>query len=109
MGFSCLLPAPNHYLEAAKGGPMTNTSIGLLYPGAMGGGLGAALTRAGHTVHWASAGRSEATRRRADIAGLVDGGELGKLVGSSDIVISICPPDAAIEVATSVAGFRGVY
>ena len=51
-------------------------TIGMLHPGAMGAALGAALVGNGHEVVWASAGRSDATRARAEAAGLVDVGTL---------------------------------
>ena len=44
---------------------MAAETIGLLHPGEMGAGVGAALVEAGYTVTWASAGRSPASARRA--------------------------------------------
>ena len=38
-----------------------------------------------------------------------DGGSLPELLERSEIVISICPPHAALEVAEQVRGFRGIY
>jgi 3-hydroxyisobutyrate dehydrogenase-like beta-hydroxyacid dehydrogenase len=60
-------------------------------------------------VHWASDGRSEATRRRA--AGFTDVGSVAELARSSDIVLSICPPAIAEDVAEKVfaAGVGGVF
>jgi len=74
-------------------------SIGLLHPGEMGAALGAVLVRAGYSVRWASDGRSAATALRAESAGLLDAGTPRALVESSDLVISVCPPDAALDVA----------
>jgi 3-hydroxyisobutyrate dehydrogenase-like beta-hydroxyacid dehydrogenase len=34
---------------------------------------------------------------------------VGELVGACDVVLSVCPPHAALDVADSMAGFRGVY
>jgi 3-hydroxyisobutyrate dehydrogenase-like beta-hydroxyacid dehydrogenase len=75
----------------------------------MGGFLGTAVQAGGHQVLWAGAGRSQATRARA--AGFLDVGSLVELVGRSDVILSVCPPEAALEVATDVAtlGFAGVY
>lgn len=86
-------------------------NIGLLHPGAMGASIGAALRGAGSRVSWCPAGRSGDTRRRADAAGLTPVGDLRELAQTSDIILSICPPDAALETARSVAaeGFAGVY
>jgi len=60
-------------------------------------------------VLWASEGRSEATRERA--AGFTDVGTVRELVAASEIVISLCPPAIAEDVAGEVAaeGFDGVY
>jgi 3-hydroxyisobutyrate dehydrogenase-like beta-hydroxyacid dehydrogenase len=81
--------------------------IGILNPGEMGAAVGRQLTAAGRHVQWASEGRSEATRERA--RGLTDVGTRVALIESSDVILSICPPQAAMEVAASIAGFRGVY
>lgn len=77
----------------------------------MGSSLGAALVGAGHDVLWASEGRSEATRARADADGLTDTGSRANLAQLADTVISVCPPGNAQSVAEEVArlGFRGVY
>jgi 3-hydroxyisobutyrate dehydrogenase-like beta-hydroxyacid dehydrogenase len=85
------------------------TTIGLLHPGAMGAAVGAALTAAGREVLWASAGRSEATAARATDARLTDTGTVAELTARSDVVLSICPPHAALDVAAQVAGFAGVF
>jgi 3-hydroxyisobutyrate dehydrogenase-like beta-hydroxyacid dehydrogenase len=84
-------------------------TVGLLHPGEMGAALGAELRRNGHTVLWASAGRSEATAARAASAELEDAGDAGELARRCDVLISVCPPHAAAEVASSVAGFTRVF
>ena len=88
---------------------MAVTTIGLLHPGEMGAAVGAALRDRGHRVLWASEGRSRETRERAEQAGLEDAGTVEQVVRSSEVILSICPPHAALEVAGSVAGFRGVF
>src|SRR3954462_10740640 len=85
------------------------TAIGVLHPGEMGAALGARLRERGHDVLWASDGRSAATRDRAAAAGLRDAGSVTALAEESDVVLSICPPHAALAVARAVAGFRGVF
>jgi len=84
------------------------TRVGLLFPGEMGTLVG---TAAGADVLWASDGRSEATARRASEAGFRDVGTVDELVAQSEIVISLCPPAIAEEVAGQVAaaGFDGLY
>jgi 3-hydroxyisobutyrate dehydrogenase-like beta-hydroxyacid dehydrogenase len=83
--------------------------IGVLHPGEMGAAVGACLTQRGLTVLWASAGRSPATADRAAAAGMRDAGSAGEMSGRADVILSVCPPHAALEVARSVAGFSGIY
>ena len=82
--------------------------VGLLHPGEMGGAIAMQLRR-GRTVLWASSGRSAETAQRAEQAGLRDVGRVEELAESSDIILSVCPPHAALAVAESVAGFNGIY
>jgi 3-hydroxyisobutyrate dehydrogenase-like beta-hydroxyacid dehydrogenase len=86
-------------------------AIGVLHPGEMGATLGARLIEAGQRVCWASAGRSASTAERAAVAGLDDVDTLQALVASCDLIISVCPPHAALDVAREVAatGFAGCY
>jgi 3-hydroxyisobutyrate dehydrogenase-like beta-hydroxyacid dehydrogenase len=86
-------------------------TIGLLHPGEMGASVGASGRSNGHRVLWASERRGAETRARAGAAGLEDAGTLAALVAASDVVLSVCPPHAALDVAGSVAAqtFRGVY
>ena len=80
---------------------MTAT-IGLLHPGSMGSAVGAQARRRGHTVLWCPEGRSDASRNRAEHAGL-EPVALQELVSRADLVISLCPPAAAESVAGQVA------
>jgi Domain of unknown function (DUF1932) len=81
-------------------------TVGLLHPGAMGATLARGI--AGAEVLWCPDGRSGATRRRAEAAGLTPVA-LEALVARADVVISICPPAAAEDVARSLAGFAGTF
>jgi 3-hydroxyisobutyrate dehydrogenase-like beta-hydroxyacid dehydrogenase len=85
------------------------TTVGVLHPGEMGAALGARLRERGHDVVWAGEGRSAATRSRAGAAGLRDAGGLGALLDRCDVVVSVCPPHAALDVARAVAGYGGVF
>lgn len=80
---------------------MTDT-VGLLHPGSMGSAFGAQLRARGHIVLWCPEGRSDTTRRRAEHAGL-EPEALPDLVSRSDVLLSLCPPAAAEEVAAQVA------
>jgi 3-hydroxyisobutyrate dehydrogenase-like beta-hydroxyacid dehydrogenase len=86
-------------------------TIGVLHPGEMGSQVAAAAVMGGARVLWASEERGVHTRRRADGAGLEDAGSLGALVRRSDVVLSVCPPHAAPDVARAVAAhrFAGTY
>ncbi len=88
---------------------VTETVIGLLHPGEMGAAVGRCLTQNGHTVLWASQGRGPATAARAAAAGLTDAGTLGAVAGRAAVILSICPPHAAMDVARALAGFGGLY
>jgi len=90
---------------------MAMKTVALLHPGEMGAAIGACLCGRGLRVVWASAGRSTATRSRANAAGLEDLGALERALDVADIALSVCPPHGALELAREVAGhgFRGVY
>src|SRR5438445_7546129 len=87
------------------------TTIGLLNPGEMGSMVGAAVRSAGARVLWAGEGRSTATRKRASDAGLEDAGSVASVVRACEVILSVCPPHAAVDVATQVAALRfaGTY
>lgn len=90
---------------------MRSTTVGLLHPGEMGSAVGACARASGARVLWAGGGRSERTRERADAAGLEDAKTLAALVAASEVILSICPPRFAVDVARTVAahGFAGLY
>jgi 3-hydroxyisobutyrate dehydrogenase-like beta-hydroxyacid dehydrogenase len=83
--------------------------IGLLHPGEMGAAVGRCLAEKGHTVLWASAGRGPETGARAAAAGLADAGTAEQIAGQAEVILSVCPPHAALDVARSVTGFTGLY
>ena len=73
----------------------------VLHPGEMGSAVAAAL---GHDVIWVPDGRSETTAERARAANMTPGDPL-----AADVILSICPPHAARDVACSVGAFDGIY
>src|SRR3954468_15218305 len=85
------------------------TKGGVLHPGGMAAALAARLRERRHDVAWAGEGRSAATRARADAAGLRDAGALDALLARCDVVVSVCPPHAALGVGRAVAGYGGVF
>lgn len=90
---------------------MSGRVIALLHPGAMGVTVGAALLASGQRVRWLSAGRSDATARRAAGAGFEAAGTLAELLDGAHGAISVCPPEAAenLAQAVSASGFRGLF
>ena len=88
---------------------MNQTVIGVLHPGEMGAAVGRCLTARGHTVLWASAGRGPETAVRAAAAGLTDAGTAEAVACDAEVILSVCPPHAAVDVARAVAGFGGLY
>lgn len=83
--------------------------VGLLHPGDMGAAVARCLTAAGHQVLWASEGRGPETTARAKEAGLTDTGTARRMAAEADVILSICPPHAALDVAWAVHGFTGLY
>lgn len=69
------------------------------------------MVNSGHHVHWISAGRSDATRQRAESAGLTEVASGAEMVETCEAIVCVCPPHAAVDVAEMViaAGFKGLY
>jgi 3-hydroxyisobutyrate dehydrogenase-like beta-hydroxyacid dehydrogenase len=86
-------------------------TVAMLHPGNMGATVGSAAATSGARVVWASRQRSKATQERAKQAGLVDVENLAHAVRECEVVLSVCPPHAALEVARNVAEqkFNGIY
>ena len=93
------------------GKEMTGTDIGILHPGAMGAQVGAQAAGAGARVWWLPQGRGPQSADRAREAGLRPAESVAELAGTCRIILSVCPPAAALEVARLVAAtpFSGVY
>ncbi|MBV8539342.1 MAG: NAD(P)-dependent oxidoreductase [Pseudonocardiales bacterium] len=89
---------------------MNTSVIGILHPGHMGAAIAAQFVANGHTVLWCPDGRSAATAHRADQAGLHPV-PLVEFLRQSRLVLSICSPAAAEDVATDVAHleYNGIY
>jgi 3-hydroxyisobutyrate dehydrogenase-like beta-hydroxyacid dehydrogenase len=85
-------------------------TVGLLHPGEMGAAVGGCLVSVGHEVLWDPARRSRATTGRA-LAAELTGVGFDRLVARSSVILSICPPHAALDVAQQVAaaGYTGYY
>jgi 3-hydroxyisobutyrate dehydrogenase-like beta-hydroxyacid dehydrogenase len=90
---------------------MSPETIGILHPGAMGISVAASALRSGHRVCYASEGRSDATRARAAQHDLHDLVSVAELCNTCAILISVCPPHAAEDVALQVIihNFKGLY
>ena len=95
---------------------MTPETIGILHPGAMGVSVAASAKNTGHTVYWASdywasEGRSPQTHKRAEQVGLVDKHSIAKICDECSVIVSVCPPHAAEDVAQEVIDhtFNGIY
>uniref|UniRef100_UPI002F911C46 DUF1932 domain-containing protein n=1 Tax=Streptomyces virginiae TaxID=1961 RepID=UPI002F911C46 len=90
---------------------MDQPTVGILHPGSMGAAVAACAAANATGVLWCAAGRSNASAARAAQFGLTSVATLSELLDRSDIVISLCPPAAAEDLARDVAehGFTGVY
>ncbi|MEW1753448.1 DUF1932 domain-containing protein [Streptomyces angustmyceticus] len=90
---------------------MAQPTVGILHPGSMGAAVAACAVANAAEVLWCAAGRSTASAARAEQFGLTPVPTLRELLDRSDIVISLCPPAAAEDLARDVAQhrFTGVY
>jgi 3-hydroxyisobutyrate dehydrogenase-like beta-hydroxyacid dehydrogenase len=90
---------------------MANQNIGILHPGSMGIFVASSAQNSGNTVYWVSEGRSPQTRARAETYHLRESKSLAKLVADCSVIVSVCPPDSAEQVASQVAAhsFKGLY
>src|SRR6185503_4935871 len=114
-------PSSNSYKKGAEwsvpffqdklDGLMNPQRVGILHPGEMGSAVAAAIRNSGHEVWWASESRSHLTRGRAESAGLTDAGTLANLCQTCPVIVSVCPPEFAQNMADQVLahGFRGTY
>lgn len=86
-------------------------TVTVLHPGTMGAAITAELVAGGHEALTATMGRSENTWLRAREAGAAACDSLAEALSRSAVVLSVCPPQAAEDVAAAVAahGFEGVY
>ncbi|THV06713.1 6-phosphogluconate dehydrogenase C-terminal domain-like protein [Dendrothele bispora CBS 962.96] len=73
-------------------------TIAVVAAGAMGSAVGHRLTQAGCTVLTNLDGRSEATRRRTEDAGMKDA-SLSQIASEADYLLSILPPSNAVSFA----------
>jgi 3-hydroxyisobutyrate dehydrogenase-like beta-hydroxyacid dehydrogenase len=87
------------------------SKIGILHPGEMGISVAASAIHNGHEVYWLAQGRSDKTRARAEKFGLIEINSLPTFCQTCEIILSICPPHAAEDVAhlVSEAGFKGLF
>ncbi|MEV4790112.1 DUF1932 domain-containing protein [Streptomyces tuirus] len=90
---------------------MDRPTIGILHPGSMGAAVAACAATNAVDVLWCETGRSTTSAERADLFALTPVATLAELLDRSDIVISLCPPAVAEDLARVVAELRfaGVY
>lgn len=90
---------------------MDQPTVGILHPGSMGAAVAACAATNAAAVLWCETGRSTASVERAAQFGLTPVATMTELLERSNIVISLCPPAAAEDLARDVAGhhFAGVY
>ncbi|MGW7230659.1 DUF1932 domain-containing protein [Streptomyces cyaneofuscatus] len=90
---------------------MDQPTVGILHPGSMGAAVAACAATNAAAVLWCETGRSTASAARAARFGLAPVAQLTELLDRSDIVISLCPPAGAEDLARMVAehSFAGVY
>ena len=75
--------------------------VAVIAPGMMGSAVAARLSQAGAEVRTLLTGRSQATRSRAQAAGMTEANEAQ--IAASDIILSIVPPGQAMALAEHLA------
>ncbi|MEV7076664.1 DUF1932 domain-containing protein [Streptomyces sp. NPDC093990] len=90
---------------------MDQPTVGILHPGSMGAAVAACAAANATAVLWSTAGRSPDSRARAKRFGLEPVSTLHELLDRCDVVISLCPPAAAEDLAREVAAhsYAGLY
>ena len=83
----------------------------VLHPGEMGAAVAERLLANDLSVGWISEQRSAQTIERAKMAGITDFGSMPDALNQVDLVISVCPPHGAVDLANEVCGhgFKGIY
>jgi len=86
-------------------------NLAILHPGAMGTFITRCAQTSGNPIYWVSEGRSLQTRARAEKFNFYETHSLAELAARCEIILSVCPPDSAEQVAHQVAAqsFRGLY
>ncbi len=77
-----------------------------MHPGEMGAAIGGLLVGEGHDVLWLPAGRSVASARRAEAAAMRPVEQ--EQILEADVILSVCPPFAAVDVARSLGGTKAL-
>jgi 3-hydroxyisobutyrate dehydrogenase-like beta-hydroxyacid dehydrogenase len=77
----------------------------------MGAAVATTIRNSGFEVMWASEGRSDHTRQRAEEARLTEVNDLHELCSRCTAIVSVCPPHAAEAVADEILSqsFQGLY
>lgn len=90
---------------------MNTKHVGFLHPGVMGIFLAETVQNSGYTACWVSADRSQSTCSRAAKHRLVDVRSIKELCERCAVIICVCPPHAAMEVAEKViaCSYKGIY
>ncbi len=86
---------------------MTIRTVAIFAPGDMGHAIGRVLVDRGVRVTTNLADRSPRTVRLSSAAGIVDAGEDVAAIDGADIVLSVLPPDQAVDMATRLASAIG--
>ena len=85
--------------------------IGFLHPGEMGVSLAATAQNTGHSAYWVGESRSSDTYARAAKNKLIELQTIDEMCQRCSLIISVCPPHAAVDVAKQVLPhhFKGIY
>ncbi len=82
---------------------MALRTVAIFAPGDMGSSIGRVLVDSGLRVTTNLADRSPRTQRLASLAGIIDARDDVEAIENADIVLSVLPPDQAVDMATRLA------
>ena len=82
---------------------MSKGTLGVVSPGDMGHVVGNVIANKGYRVITFLEGRSDVTRKRAERSNMEDVGSLENLIREADVILSILPPEIALEFAGEAA------
>lgn len=83
--------------------------IGIVSPGKMGCSLAISLINSGHSLYWASDGRSESTKQNAQLLKIEDVNSLSSLAKKCQYIFCIGTKSAGKDTLQEIPFYKGVF